>query len=90
MSSPRALLARPRFVCRTCTRRFQAQSQSRRSFASTSSAEPDIYDVVCVGGGPAGLSLLSALRMFPVTRRRNAWANNLKVLIPSLPDSALP
>lgn len=25
---------------------------------------PEIYDVVCVGGGPAGLSLLSALRMY--------------------------
>ncbi len=28
----------------------------------SSSGEPDIYDVVCVGGGPAGLSLLTALR----------------------------
>ncbi|KAH6691584.1 ubiquinone biosynthesis monooxygenase COQ6 [Plectosphaerella plurivora] len=65
MPNPRALLARPRIVCRTCTRRFQ--TQSRRSFASTSSTEPDIYDVVCVGGGPAGLSLLTALRANPVT-----------------------
>ncbi|RYP47056.1 hypothetical protein DL768_006851 [Monosporascus sp. mg162] len=29
--------------------------------------QPDIYDVVCVGGGPAGLSLLTALRANPVT-----------------------
>ncbi|KAG9532909.1 ubiquinone biosynthesis monooxygenase COQ6, partial [Aureobasidium melanogenum] len=28
---------------------------------------PEIYDVVCVGGGPAGLSLLSALRASPKT-----------------------
>ncbi|THX11720.1 ubiquinone biosynthesis hydrox [Aureobasidium pullulans] len=28
---------------------------------------PEIYDVVCVGGGPAGLSLLGALRASPKT-----------------------
>ncbi|KAF2649316.1 ubiquinone biosynthesis hydrox [Lophiostoma macrostomum CBS 122681] len=30
-------------------------------------ATPEIYDVVCVGGGPAGLSLLAGLRASPVT-----------------------
>ncbi|KAI0022989.1 ubiquinone biosynthesis hydrox [Xylariomycetidae sp. FL0641] len=39
--------------------------QSIRSYASIS--KPDIYDVVCVGGGPAGLSLLTALRANPTT-----------------------
>ncbi|KAL9014602.1 MAG: hypothetical protein Q9173_000747 [Seirophora scorigena] len=28
---------------------------------------PDIYDVVCIGGGPAGLTLLTALRSSPAT-----------------------
>ncbi|SLM40078.1 ubiquinone biosynthesis monooxygenase coq6 [Lasallia pustulata] len=35
---------------------------------------PDIYDVVCVGGGPAGLSLLTALRASKAT-------SNLKVAL---------
>ncbi|EAQ92855.1 hypothetical protein CHGG_01090 [Chaetomium globosum CBS 148.51] len=55
---------RSAYVCRSCTRSFQ--KQLRRTYASTS-AQPDIYDVVCVGGGPAGLSLLTALRANPVT-----------------------
>ncbi|KAF2736618.1 ubiquinone biosynthesis monooxygenase COQ6 [Polyplosphaeria fusca] len=38
-----------------------------RRFASSSAATPEIYDVVCVGGGPAGLSLLTGLRNSPVT-----------------------
>lgn len=44
-------------------------NQSVRSFWSTRAApaaapsSPEVYDVVCVGGGPAGLGLLSALRM---------------------------
>ncbi|TEA21206.1 Ubiquinone biosynthesis monooxygenase COQ6 [Colletotrichum sidae] len=70
MAAPRALWT-PRFVCKTCTRKVL--TQSRRSFASatttSSAAEPDVYDVVCVGGGPAGLSLLTALRANPVTSR---------------------
>ncbi|CAK7230884.1 Putative ubiquinone biosynthesis monooxygenase [Sporothrix bragantina] len=64
--------ASARFVCRSCTRRFE--QQHRRRFASTSSASSSpstpsssVYDVVCVGGGPAGLSLLTALRANPVT-----------------------
>ncbi|KAK6227299.1 ubiquinone biosynthesis mono0xygenase COQ6 [Colletotrichum tabaci] len=71
MASPRALLARNRFVCKTCTRKFQIQA--RRSYASASATSPaaelDVYDVVCVGGGPAGLSLLTALRSNPATSR---------------------
>nr|POE49481.1 ubiquinone biosynthesis monooxygenase coq6, mitochondrial [Quercus suber] len=39
----------------------------RRSLYSTAS-RPEIYDVVCIGGGPAGLSLVSALRTNPTTR----------------------
>ena len=47
----------------------------RRSFWSTANASapatttgPELYDVVCVGGGPAGLSLVSALRAHPSTQ----------------------
>ncbi|CAK7204055.1 Putative ubiquinone biosynthesis monooxygenase [Sporothrix eucalyptigena] len=59
-----------RFMCRSCTRRFE---QRRRQFSSSSStssstsSSSSVYDVVCVGGGPAGLSLLTALRANPVT-----------------------
>lgn len=35
--------------------------------SSTTSAPPDIYDVVTVGGGPAGLALLAALKASPTT-----------------------
>ncbi|GAB1310808.1 Putative ubiquinone biosynthesis monooxygenase [Madurella fahalii] len=54
------------YVCRSCTQRFRRQLRLRRAY-STAAAQPDIYDVVCVGGGPAGLSLLTALRANPVT-----------------------
>ncbi|KAK1085931.1 putative ubiquinone biosynthesis monooxygenase [Friedmanniomyces endolithicus] len=30
-------------------------------------SQPDIYDVVCIGGGPVGLSFVSALRSHPST-----------------------
>ncbi|XXG94933.1 Putative ubiquinone biosynthesis monooxygenase [Hypoxylon texense] len=51
-------------LCRSCSRRFLPRLS--RTYASAS-AQPDIYDVVCVGGGPAGLSLLTALRSNPTT-----------------------
>jgi hypothetical protein len=38
-----------------------------RRFASSSATTPEFYDVVCVGGGPAGLSLLTGLRNSPIT-----------------------
>ncbi|GAP87328.1 putative ubiquinone biosynthesis monooxygenase coq6 [Rosellinia necatrix] len=51
-------------LCRSCTRKLRRQSV--RSYTGTS--QPDIYDVVCVGGGPAGLSLLAALKANPATK----------------------
>ncbi|KAF2435755.1 ubiquinone biosynthesis hydrox [Tothia fuscella] len=42
----------------------------RRTFATTlqrNAATPELFDVVCVGGGPAGLSLLAGLRASPAT-----------------------
>ena len=48
-------------MCRGCTQSLQRQL--RRAYSSAT-AQPDIYDVVCVGGGPAGLSLLTALREY--------------------------
>ncbi|XWW97214.1 hypothetical protein V2A60_005195 [Cordyceps javanica] len=60
-----------RFVCRGCSRRLTPASRRAYSAAASpappSSSSQDIYDVVCVGGGPAGLSLLTALRSHPVT-----------------------
>ncbi|KAH7123807.1 hypothetical protein B0J11DRAFT_488266 [Dendryphion nanum] len=38
-----------------------------RRCASSSATAPEIYDVVCVGGGPAGLSLLTGLRASATT-----------------------
>ncbi|KAK4447618.1 hypothetical protein QBC34DRAFT_126013 [Podospora aff. communis PSN243] len=58
------------FVCQSCTRRsLRVQRRLQRGYASASGQQtkPDLYDVVCVGGGPAGLSLLTALRANPVT-----------------------
>ncbi|KAI1105484.1 ubiquinone biosynthesis hydrox [Jackrogersella minutella] len=52
-------------ICRSCSR--QLLHRQTRSYANISSPQPDIYDVVCVGGGPAGLSLLTALRSNPTT-----------------------
>ncbi|KAI9053755.1 hypothetical protein LZ554_002706 [Drepanopeziza brunnea f. sp. 'monogermtubi'] len=59
------------YVCKSCNRQL---SRQRRKYGTTSSWTPDIYDVVCVGGGPAGLSLLAALRSSPATA-------NLKVAL---------
>ncbi|KAK2626733.1 hypothetical protein QTJ16_003908 [Diplocarpon rosae] len=59
------------FVCTSCTRRLNRQ---RRTYGTAIFKTPDIYDVVCVGGGPAGLSLLAALRSSPATA-------NLKVAL---------
>ncbi|OIW34553.1 hypothetical protein CONLIGDRAFT_10220 [Coniochaeta ligniaria NRRL 30616] len=53
------------WVCSSCSRGVQRQSLRRYASATAKpESKPDIYDVVCVGGGPAGLSLLTALREF--------------------------
>ncbi|EXJ56580.1 hypothetical protein A1O7_06924 [Cladophialophora yegresii CBS 114405] len=54
-----------RFVCVQC--RHALTSTQRRRFLSTSSTQPEIYDLVTVGGGPAGLALLAALKSSPLT-----------------------
>jgi hypothetical protein len=41
--------------------------QPQRRYASGSAHAPEVYDVVCVGGGPAGLSLLTGLKSTPIT-----------------------
>ena len=46
------------YICQSCSHQIRRQ---RRSY--TTEVNPEIYDVVCVGGGPAGLSFLAALRM---------------------------
>ncbi|KAE8442309.1 hypothetical protein EG329_003509 [Mollisiaceae sp. DMI_Dod_QoI] len=58
------------YICNSCSRQLRRQRRSYTSGAKTR----DIYDVVCVGGGPAGLSLLTALRSSPATA-------NLKVAL---------
>ncbi|RDA84640.1 hypothetical protein CP532_5713 [Ophiocordyceps camponoti-leonardi (nom. inval.)] len=65
MSSRRSLLAARRLFHRGSFR-----SQRRRCLSTTRNGEDsNIYDVVCIGGGPAGLSLVTALRSNPVTSR---------------------
>ncbi|KAK4499642.1 hypothetical protein PRZ48_010160 [Zasmidium cellare] len=44
------------------------------SAAQSTVKNPEIYDLVCIGGGPAGLSLVSALRSNPSTK-------NLKIAL---------
>lgn len=49
-------------ICFSCAKSIRARA---RRYATIASSRPEIFDVVCVGGGPAGLSLLTALRKFP-------------------------
>ena len=58
---PRLLpLTSKSYICSFC---LLSQKRRARSYATAASSTDNIYDVVCVGGGPAGLSLLTALRI---------------------------
>ncbi|KAG9763529.1 hypothetical protein KCU73_g1386, partial [Aureobasidium melanogenum] len=70
---PLRLSRTPCEVSRVSSRYSNVFVASRSFWSRTTPAaapvptRPEIYDVVCVGGGPAGLSLLSALRASPKT-----------------------
>ncbi|KAI5279066.1 putative ubiquinone biosynthesis monooxygenase, partial [Ascosphaera aggregata] len=57
------------YVCSSCRSGLRISTRGLASQVQDSATRPDVYDVVCVGGGPAGLSLLSALRASPVTSK---------------------
>ena len=58
MAAPKILSKTYRpFICPSCAKSSQLNSKNYATAVS-----PEIYDVVCIGGGPAGLSLLTALR----------------------------
>lgn len=59
MSTPRRVTAMQSNICLSCARIIRAGA---RRYATIASSRPEIFDVVCVGGGPAGLGLLTALR----------------------------
>ena len=62
---PRSLFGVPRALP---LRSVAVRVRLDRRFASSAANAPEVYDVVCVGGGPAGLSLLAGLKASPVTR----------------------
>lgn len=66
-----SLIIRRRATQWLCSRNSCRIKQRMLRAYSNATSKPDIYDVVCVGGGPAGLSLLTALRK-PIALSSNA------------------
>ncbi|KAL9611539.1 MAG: hypothetical protein Q9167_003823 [Letrouitia subvulpina] len=56
------VLRTARFTTKWAPIRLFRATPFKRHYATPTSADPEIYDVVCVGGGPVGLGLLTALR----------------------------
>lgn len=69
------------YVCPSC--RYSIQKGARRAFSTNPTVQrtPDIYDVVCVGGGPAGLALVAALRKWTTLFRPYFPARNELTMI---------
>ncbi|EON62086.1 hypothetical protein W97_01305 [Coniosporium apollinis CBS 100218] len=68
------------YSIRSCSRisllrsHIPARSWYSTAAASSTPGQPELYDVVCVGGGPAGLSLVAGLRSSKIT-------SNLKIAL---------
>lgn len=45
----------PQILCRSVS------ALNLKSFSSAANPRPEVYDVVCIGGGPVGLSIVTAL-----------------------------
>ncbi|EPQ62521.1 Bgt-4737 [Blumeria graminis f. sp. tritici] len=67
-------LANTAKTCRLRDNFSKICQRQARNYADLSTTPSNIFDVVCVGGGPAGLSLLAALRSIRATK-------NLKVAL---------
>ncbi|OAP63910.1 ubiquinone biosynthesis monooxygenase COQ6 [Fonsecaea erecta] len=67
-------VADTRFICVQCRKTLSSSARRRRlvstnafSASAASSSTPEVFDIVTVGGGPAGLALLAALKSSPIT-----------------------
>lgn len=65
---------------------LRRQFWSRAAPTPPKETGPELYDVVCVGGGPAGLSLVSALRRYIAYPRQISVANQV-TQVHTLPPS---
>ncbi len=80
-------------MCNSCSGASGAFVAAYSSATAAASSQPDIYDIVCVGGGPAGLGLLTALREWIPTDELFRTATDLcscRALTPSPPTCASP
>ncbi|TKA23080.1 hypothetical protein B0A50_07397 [Salinomyces thailandicus] len=68
MPSRPLLLKRLLALPPTLRRSFWSSSSTNTTTTPPSPSQPELYDIVCVGGGPAGLSFLAALHSHPATR----------------------